>query len=42
MEHFFTKDGYYDGWGSELSEESAAHADQIIAAMERKREFDPD
>jgi hypothetical protein len=42
LEHFFTKDGYYDGWGSGLSEESGARADEIVSAMEQKREFDPD
>lgn len=42
IEHFFTKDGHYDGWGSGLSEESGARADEIVFAMEQKREFDPD
>jgi hypothetical protein len=42
IEHFFTKDGHYDGWGSGLSKESGAHADEIVSAMEQKREFDLD
>jgi hypothetical protein len=42
FEHFFTKDGYYDGWGSGLNEESGARADEIVTALEQKREFDPD
>ncbi|MGA8641761.1 hypothetical protein [Candidatus Binatus sp.] len=42
IEHFFTKDGFYDGWGSGLGEESGARADEIVSAMEQKREFDRD
>jgi hypothetical protein len=42
FEHFFTKDGFYDGWGSGLGEESGARADEIVSALEQKREFDPD
>jgi hypothetical protein len=36
LEHFFTKDGHYDGWGAGVGE-SAPHADQILSALEAKR-----
>jgi hypothetical protein len=39
FEHFFTKDGYYDGWGAGLGE-SAPHADQILNALEDKRRIE--
>ncbi len=41
MEHFFTKDGYYDGWGANVCE-ATSHAGEIVSAMEQKRRFDPD
>jgi hypothetical protein len=36
FEHFFTKDGYYDGWGAGLGE-SSPHAVHILNALEAKR-----
>lgn len=38
FEHFFTKDGHYDGWGAGPGE-SAPHADRILDALESKRRF---
>ena len=38
MDHFFTKNGHYDGWGGAFSgDEESSHA--AINAMEAKREF---
>lgn len=37
-EHFFTHDGYYDGWGAGVSE-TPAHAQDMIDALEEKRQF---
>jgi hypothetical protein len=37
FEHFFTHDGYYDGWGAGVSE-SPAPATEIIDALEQKRQ----
>jgi len=37
LEHFFTKDGYYDGWGSEVS--PGPHTDSVLRAMEEKRAY---
>jgi hypothetical protein len=37
VEHYFTKDGFYDGWSSS---ESPEDADKIIRRAERRREFD--
>jgi hypothetical protein len=36
FEHFFTKDGYYDGWGAGVGEASP-RADQVLEALEEKR-----
>jgi hypothetical protein len=36
FEHFFTKAGFYDGWGSGLGE-SSPQADHILSALETKR-----
>ena len=36
MEHFFTKDGYYDGWGAAVSA-TADEAREIIEAVESER-----
>jgi hypothetical protein len=40
MEHFFTKKGFYDGWEAEVGK-SLDHAVEVLAAMLRKRKFDP-
>ncbi len=39
LEHFFTKDGYYDGWGRALSA-SPADAGIIRDIVEARREID--
>ena len=36
FEHFFTEDGYYDGWGGAVNA-SPEEADDILRAMETKR-----
>jgi hypothetical protein len=38
MEHFFTKDGHYDGWGGAVSEPQRAQ--EIIDEVEARRDFD--
>jgi len=39
MEHFFTKEGYYDGWGGAV-EESPQRAHEIIKEVGARREVD--
>ena len=36
FEHFFTADGYYDGWGGAVNA-GPEEADDILRAMETKR-----
>ena len=36
-EHFFTKDGYYDGWGRSVPQLDQEHADSSIGAIARER-----
>ena len=36
VEHFFTKDGFYDGWGGAVSA-TPDEADRIAEEMDRKR-----
>lgn len=38
MEHFFTKAGFYDGWGRQTSCASA-EAREIVETVERQRRF---
>jgi len=38
-EHFFTKDGFYDGWGSGACA-SGPEANEQLRAMEEKREIE--
>jgi hypothetical protein len=43
FEHFFTKDGFYDGWGAGLEQsESGSQPEEILNALEQKREFPSD
>ncbi len=39
FEHFFTPEGYYDGWGGALSPTSSDEADDIVRALEEKRSY---
>ncbi len=38
-EHFFTPEGYYDGWGSNLVP-AGGSTPRVITAIEAKRELD--
>jgi hypothetical protein len=38
LEHFFTKDGYYDGWGGAI--EDSQRAEEIFSEVESRREVD--
>lgn len=38
MEHFFTKDGYYDGWGGAV--EDARRTPEILEEIESRRDVD--
>jgi len=38
MEHFFTKDGHYDGWGGNLSD--AQRAQEIVEEVEARRDIE--
>ena len=38
-EHFFTKDGRYDGWGGSVACATAKESTEVIAVMEEKREI---
>jgi hypothetical protein len=42
MEHFFTKDGYYDGWGTGGTPVRRRQGKKIIDTMEsqRKKEYE--
>lgn len=40
-EHFFTHDGYYDGWGAAVQTEEAG-ASAVLDAMESKRTLSQD
>ncbi len=37
MEHFFTKDGYYDGWGTGVPRVPGDQSKKIIDATESQR-----
>jgi hypothetical protein len=37
VEHFFTKDGYYDGWGGAVNA-TPAEAVEIIETMDERRD----
>jgi hypothetical protein len=39
-EHFFTSEGYYDGWGSLLGPHRSEGTPRMITASEAKREPD--
>lgn len=40
-DHFFTKDGFYDGWGQACGESLAvAHATNVIEKIESTREIE--
>ena len=39
-EHFFTPEGYYDGWGSCLVPAGTENTPLVITAVEAKRELD--
>ena len=39
-EHFFTPEGYYDGWGSCLAPLGAERAPLEVTAIEVKRDLD--
>ena len=38
FEHFFTPDGYYDGWGTSTLT-SSDEADEMLKALEEKRRY---
>jgi len=38
MEHFFTKDGYYDGWGGGVSDPQRAK--EILEEVEARRDIE--
>ena len=38
MEYFFTKNGFYDGWGGTI--EDSRRADEIIPEVESRREHE--
>ena len=40
IEHFFTKDGYYDGWGRLMSDVPAAGVDALIDQIDGARYID--
>jgi len=40
FEHFFTFEGYYDGWGRAIQPTDPSTADAVIDAIESKRQFD--
>jgi hypothetical protein len=40
MDHYFTSDGYYDGWGMGTSVETMEEAAQAIEQIEGDREID--
>ena len=39
-EHFFTPEGYYDGWGSSLAPAGPETTPLVITAIEAKRDLD--
>ena len=39
FEHFFTFEGYYDGWGGAIPPTDPLTADAMIDAIENKRQF---
>jgi hypothetical protein len=39
FEHFFTHDGYYDGWGGSVRQPQEA-ADEVLESMEEKRQIE--
>ena len=39
MEHFFTIEGFYDGWGSAVCSPDMSEAIEQIMAMEEKRQI---
>ena len=41
LEHWFTKDGYYDGWGRKMNGASDAEATAQIDAVEHARHVEP-
>ena len=40
FEHFFTPEGYYDGWGSYVTPSGSEGTPLVITAIEAKRELD--
>lgn len=38
IEHFFTKNGYYDGWGGVVEE--SRHAPEILEEIESRRDVE--
>ena len=41
IEHFFTKDGYYDGWGCGVADVSPSDIDVLLDRTERARYIEP-
>jgi hypothetical protein len=39
FEHFFTLDGYYDGWGGPVNPTDSKTAQQLVDTTEGKRRF---
>ena len=40
FEHFFTRDGFYDGWGGSVAGLSLEEAKTALQAMEEQRQID--
>jgi hypothetical protein len=41
MEHFFTKEGYYDGWGTGVPPMRGEQSEKIIDTIESQRKKEP-
>lgn len=41
MQHFFTKDGYYDGWGTGVPPVRSDRGKKIIDTVESQRKKEP-
>jgi hypothetical protein len=41
MQHFFTKDGYYDGWGTGVPPVRSDQGKKIIDTVESQRKKEP-
>ena len=42
LEHWFTEEGYYDGWGCATNLQNPVDANRVIERIEDSREIDED